>query len=76
MRCEQLRLGDGDPVALAAALRELIPSPASVAAPVAEILRDVRARGDAAVLEYTRRFDAAGAPDAIEVGARRPGAGG
>jgi histidinol dehydrogenase len=71
MRCERLALGDGDPAALAAALRELIPAPASVAPRVAEILDDVRTRGDAAVLEYTRQFDAPQAPDAIAVPAER-----
>jgi len=37
---------------------------ASIEHAVADILRDVRARGDAAVLEYTRRFDRLDAPDA------------
>ena len=32
---------------------------ADVSAPVAEILRDVKARGDAALLDYARRFDKA-----------------
>jgi histidinol dehydrogenase len=35
--------------------------PAEVSAAVAAILADVRARGDAAVLDYTRRFDFPGA---------------
>jgi histidinol dehydrogenase len=63
MRCERLAVG-GDPVATAAALRSLIPAPESVRETVAEIIADVRARGDAAVLDYTRRFDARG-PDLL-----------
>jgi len=41
----------------------------AIEARVAEILDDVRARGDAAVLDYTRRFDALEAPSvaALEV---------
>jgi histidinol dehydrogenase len=69
MRCERVRLGAGDPAALAAALRELVPAPGSVAPAVSEILAEVRARGDAAVLAYTRRFDAPDVPDTIAVGA-------
>jgi histidinol dehydrogenase len=38
----------------------------------ADILRDVRRRGDAAVLEYTRRFDRFEAPDAASLEVRRP----
>jgi histidinol dehydrogenase len=47
--------------ALAAELRALAPGGASVAEPVAAIVADVRARGDAAVLELIRRFDTGGA---------------
>lgn len=39
---------------------------ADVSAPVAEILRNVRQRGDAALREYTRRFDGA-EPDSLAV---------
>jgi histidinol dehydrogenase len=55
---EYLRLGG--PVAVAAHLRALVPDGASVAPAVAEILARVRAGGDEAVLEYTRRFDTSG----------------
>lgn len=47
--------------AAAARLRALVPSGASVAAQVGEILREVREGGDRAVLECTRRFDTGGA---------------
>jgi len=42
---------------------------AAIEAGVADILADVRVRGDAAVLEYTRRFDGVAAPDmaALEI---------
>jgi histidinol dehydrogenase len=60
MQCETLTL-EGDPRALAAELRGLVPSGASVSQPVAEILAAVRAGGDAAVLDYTRQFDTQGA---------------
>ncbi len=59
MRCERQRL-DGDPAAAAAGLRALIPAPDSVHDTVAEIIAEVRAGGDAAVREFTRRFDAGG----------------
>jgi histidinol dehydrogenase len=51
----------GDPVALAAELRSLVPDSGSVRETVAQIIARVRAGGDAAVLEYTRRFDTGGA---------------
>ncbi len=60
MQCERIAL-TGDPTALAAELRGLVPAPGSVRDAVAEIIARVRAEGDAAVLEYTRRFDTAGA---------------
>jgi histidinol dehydrogenase len=41
-------------------LRSLIPEGASVEEPVRKILARVRAEGDAAVLDYTRRFDTGG----------------
>ncbi|MDQ6777161.1 MAG: histidinol dehydrogenase [Actinomycetota bacterium] len=50
----------GDPVVLAAALRALVPDPGSVSGAVAEIVARVRADGDAAVREYTQRFDTGG----------------
>ena len=63
MRCERLSLG-GDPVALAAELRALVPAPQSVSAAVGEIIAAVRAGGDEAVRELTRTFDTAGADPA------------
>jgi histidinol dehydrogenase len=50
----------GGPAAAAASLRALVPDGRSVESDVREIIADVRARGDAAVLDYTRRFDTAG----------------
>ena len=68
MQCERLTAIDGDPVALAAQLRALVPPGASVSDRVAEIIGEVRTTGDAALKDYTRRFDTAGAePSAIEV---------
>ena len=67
MRCE-LELVAGDPPAIAAELRALVPGAASVRDDVAEIIADVRSRGDEALLDYTRRFDTAGAePAALRV---------
>ena len=60
MRCERLTL-NGDPGALAAELRQLAPTAASVSESVAGIIERVSAEGDHAVLDYTRRFDTAGA---------------
>jgi histidinol dehydrogenase len=51
----------GGPAAAAARIRELIPAAETVAAQVAEIVARVRAEGDAAVLDYSRRFDTKGA---------------
>jgi histidinol dehydrogenase len=59
MRCERFDSHD-DPVATAAALRQLIPAPDSVSEAVAEIVAAVRSRGDAALHDYIRRFDTAG----------------
>ena len=57
-------------------LRSLIPEATSVEEPVREILARVRAEGDAAVLDYTRRFDTEGGePSPLlvrEEGANRP----
>jgi histidinol dehydrogenase len=51
--------------------RDLRPRPAPPRADVAEILAEVRARGDAAVLDYTERFDKAElAPEQLRVDAR------
>lgn len=61
MECDLIEL-TGDPVGLAAELRKLVPAPQSVSDPVAEIIARVRAEGDAAVLDYTVRFDTGGAP--------------
>jgi len=59
MRSEIVAAG-ADPETTVAALRELIPAAESVAAGVAEIIAEVRARGDDAVLQYTQRFDTGG----------------
>ncbi len=60
MRVERLAL-EGDVRALAARVRALAPPPPEVAARVAEIIERVRAEGDAAVLDFNRRFDTRGA---------------
>jgi len=74
VRCERFA-ADPDPVALAARVRALVPSPGSVAAPVAEIVARVRAEGDAALVDLTRRFDTQGAePPPLRVPAADPGA--
>ncbi len=63
MKCERIE-ADEDPGKLAERLRALVPHPQSVSEAVAEIIEQVRARGDAAVCEYTRRFDTQGAQPA------------
>jgi histidinol dehydrogenase len=68
MRSE--RLSGDDPPALAKLLRGLVPGAESVAAAVSEIIAGVRAGGDRAVLEYTRRFDTDGEPRALVVPAQ------
>ncbi|MGZ4185320.1 MAG: histidinol dehydrogenase [Solirubrobacteraceae bacterium] len=69
MQCELLT-AEGDPAALAAQLRALVPQGASVSDRVAEIIGEVRSKGDAALVDYTRRFDTGGAePAALEVAA-------
>jgi len=50
----------GGPAGAAARVRALVPDGDSVAELVREIVDDVRAHGDAAVLDYTRRFDTDG----------------
>jgi histidinol dehydrogenase len=58
----------GGPAGAAAHLRALVPDGGSVEAQVREIIAAVRSGGDAAVLDYTRRFDTAGAePLALRV---------
>jgi histidinol dehydrogenase len=59
MRCERLSVTD-DPVGTAASLRTLIPAYDSVRDAVSEIIDQVRARGDRALIDYTRAFDTAG----------------
>ena len=61
---------DRDPVVLAGELRSLVPDSGSVREAVAEIVARVRAGGDSAVRDYTRRFDTGGAePLPLVVGA-------
>jgi histidinol dehydrogenase len=64
MRIERMGIEEyerlGGPIAVAAQLRALVPDGASVRETVREIVDRVRAEGDAAVREYTRRFDTAG----------------
>src|SRR5258707_11789112 len=60
MRCERIQPGESAS-ATAASLRALIPSAESVAEAVWEIIAGVDARGDQAVLDYTRLLDTHGA---------------
>jgi histidinol dehydrogenase len=64
VRIERLGTDDvlrlGGPGGAAAHVRALVPDGASVTDQVREIIAAVRASGDAAVLDYTRRFDTAG----------------
>jgi histidinol dehydrogenase len=68
MRIERLSIaqidGLGGPLQAAAHLRSLVPAGESVEQAVREIVADVRARGDAAVLAYTSQFDTDGAAPA------------
>jgi histidinol dehydrogenase len=67
VQCERLLLS-GEPAELAVELRSLVPAPDSVQEAVAEIIAAVRAGGDEAILQYTRRFDTGGAqPKALRV---------
>jgi histidinol dehydrogenase len=59
MRCERLT-ATGDPARTAETLRDLIPAPESVREIVGEIIAEVRAHGDMALIDYTRRFDTEG----------------
>ncbi|HJS94662.1 MAG TPA: histidinol dehydrogenase [Solirubrobacteraceae bacterium] len=68
MRCERFTAPAGDPIETAQRLRQLIPAPDSVQDDVAEIIAAVRTGGDAALLDYVRRFDTAGhAPPKLAV---------
>jgi histidinol dehydrogenase len=60
MECEQIAR-TGSPATHAEELRQLIPAAATVSETVAEIIAQVRGHGDAAVVDYTRRFDTKGA---------------
>jgi histidinol dehydrogenase len=61
MRCELLTLeAASDAPALTAEIRALVATRESVADAVSAIIDDVRARGDAAVDQYTRQFDTRG----------------
>jgi histidinol dehydrogenase len=61
MRIERLTVEDaarlGGPQAVAADLRARVPSSADVEDAVREIIAEVRERGDAALIDYTRGFD-------------------
>src|SRR5215213_5897148 len=59
---ERLSCDQAGAAAAAARVRALVPSAASVAPGVAEIVEAVRTRGDAAVLDVERRFGAGTAP--------------
>ena len=72
VRLRRLDSRDGGfAAALSALLTYTAEADAAIESTVAAILADVRARGDAAVLEYTRRFDAidAGSVGELEIGA-------
>ncbi|MGD1059277.1 MAG: histidinol dehydrogenase [Solirubrobacteraceae bacterium] len=61
----------GGPGGAAAHVRSLVADGASVAEQVREIISRVRSEGDAALLDYTRRFDTAGSePRALLVSAQ------
>jgi histidinol dehydrogenase len=63
VRIERLTAGAGgsaDLAALAERLRALVPGGEDVAGPVSEIVRDVRERGEPAVLDRTRSLDTGG----------------
>lgn len=65
MQIERLSLDDvrqaGGATGVVEQLRELAPTPPALVAQVREIVHDVAARGDEAVLAYTRTHDTAGA---------------
>ena len=60
MRCEHVSLTGGDPAALAAQLRALVPAADEIASAVAEIIDRVRVHGDEAVRDYTQMLDTSG----------------
>jgi histidinol dehydrogenase len=66
MRLQRLSIAELDDLGglpqVAAHLRSLVPAGESVEGAVREIIAAVRARGDAAVLDYTARFDTDGVP--------------
>ena len=59
MKVERIEAGEDAPI-LAERLRQLIPNAQTVSETVAEIIAQVRSHGDAAVRDYTRRFDTGG----------------
>jgi histidinol dehydrogenase len=68
MRCERLTIARGDPAAVAADIRKLVPPPESVRDGVALIVATVRAGGDRAVRDYSRTLDTGGRePQALHV---------
>ena len=73
MRLERVGIGQleglGGSAGVAAHVRSLVPDASSVEQAVGEIVQRVRAEGDAAVLDYTRRYDATAA-DRSETGQR------
>jgi histidinol dehydrogenase len=66
----RLECTSADAAQVAARVRATVPPPAAVTDDVAAIVADVRERGDAAVLEYERRFG--GATTASEAGGAPP----
>src|ERR1700760_4642874 len=66
MRCERLRL-TAEAGEIVAPPRQLVPGGESVSDAVAGIIARVRAKGDQAVLDYSREFDGA-EPRSLEVG--------
>ena len=62
MRVQRIAIAEleglGGAAGVAAHVRSLVPGASSVEAAVREIVARVRVEGDAAVLDYTRRFDA------------------
>ncbi len=65
MRFEVIDAGE-DAETTAERLRALVEAPESVSEAVADIIADVRERGDAALAEYTRAFDPDAAPKRVE----------
>jgi histidinol dehydrogenase len=73
MRLQRISLAEleglGGAAGVAAHVRALVADASSVEQAVSEIVERVRSEGDAAVLEYTKRFDAGGA-DRSQLGER------